>query len=363
MMIASRFLQGSFGALLIPQGMAIMARSFPRKMLSKAFALFGPVISISTITGPVFAGFLINANLFNLGWRPIFLINTFIGILGFIIAYKVLPRYSGNKSIILDSIGSGLLGGAMLFSLDGIIEGEAKAWDNISILMLILGAFLFILFIWRQIKANNPIIRPSLFKNRGFRSGLILGLVFFAVVSGLNYIISLFLQLGLGASPLEASLKLAPLSLGIVLSSIITHKIIEHLGRKIILYGLITTVVGVTFLFLSMNKIIELNFWPFYVSVFIIGIGLGFCFGTLYDFAIGDVDTEEAGSASGSLSAIQQLSGSIGIAIITSMFFSFKNSVSMLFAMRQSLMIILILLGLCIPIVRLLPLKTRQVEH
>jgi Major Facilitator Superfamily len=75
MLIAARIAQGGLGALMIPQGIAIMTKTFPRDMLAKAFAAFGPLLGLSSIAGPVVAGFLIDANVAGLGWRPVFLIN------------------------------------------------------------------------------------------------------------------------------------------------------------------------------------------------------------------------------------------------------------------------------------------------
>src|SRR5215470_14411544 len=82
MLIAARILQGGLGALMIPQGIAIMTKTFPRDMLAKAFAAFGPLLGLSSIAGPVVAGFLIDANLAGLGWRPVFLINIGLGGVG-----------------------------------------------------------------------------------------------------------------------------------------------------------------------------------------------------------------------------------------------------------------------------------------
>src|SRR5215468_6333606 len=86
MLIAARIAQGGLGALMIPQGIAIMTKTFPRDMLAKAFAAFGPLLGLSSIAGPVVAGFLIDANVAGLGWRPVFLINIVLGGAGLLAA-------------------------------------------------------------------------------------------------------------------------------------------------------------------------------------------------------------------------------------------------------------------------------------
>ena len=90
---------------------------------------------------------------------------------------------------------------------------------------------------------------------------------------------------------------------------------------------------------------------------------MGFCFGTLFDFTIGDINPEEAGSASGSLSAVQQLSSSIGAAVITSVFFIAQRSASVNSAMERSFIVIAAAIILCLALVRLLPVKAGNAEH
>jgi MFS family permease len=113
LLIVARVAQGAFGALLIPQGMAIMTKTFSLEMLTKAFGLFGPLLGVATIGGPVLAGFIISADLFGLSWRPIFLINLVLGVIGLAVAVRILPHDDGDHSTVVDGWGSGLLAGAM----------------------------------------------------------------------------------------------------------------------------------------------------------------------------------------------------------------------------------------------------------
>src|SRR6478672_7376719 len=102
LLIAARVAQGAFGALLIPQGMAIMTKAFNRDMLAKAFGLFGPVLGLASVAGPVLAGFIISADLFGLSWRPIFLANIVLGAVGLVLAARILPRDDGDRSTVVD---------------------------------------------------------------------------------------------------------------------------------------------------------------------------------------------------------------------------------------------------------------------
>ena len=91
-LIAFRVLQGLFGAVMIPQGLAMVKQSFHPDDLQKAFIPFGPIMGLAAVLGPILAGFLIDADLFGTGWRMIFLINIPVGIVGTFLAVKYLPE-------------------------------------------------------------------------------------------------------------------------------------------------------------------------------------------------------------------------------------------------------------------------------
>ena len=194
--IVARLVQGAFGALLIPQGFGMLGAVFPREHIGKAFSAFGPVLGLSAVGGPLLAGLLIDANLFGLGWRPMFLINIVLGAAGLAAGLRLLPRDAGDRAVSIDALGSALLAACMLGLLFGLIQGSTDGWTAAPAAALAAGAVFFAAFAQRQRTAAAPLIKPSLLRNRGFTAGLILGLVFFATVAGLLYAVSLFLQRG-----------------------------------------------------------------------------------------------------------------------------------------------------------------------
>ncbi len=244
--IVARLVQGAFGALLIPQGFGILGSVFPREHIGKAFSAFGSILGLSAVGGPLLAGLLIDANLFGLGWRPMFLINIVLGVAGLAAGLRLLPRDIGDHAVSIDALGSALLAACMLGLLFGLIQGSTDGWTAAPIAALAAGVIFFAAFAQRQRTAGVPLIKPSLLRNRGFTAGLILGLVFFATVAGL----------------LRAGNHRGALGHG------------GQRGRA----------------------------RPGYI-------------------AIGDIDPAEAGSASGSLSSIQQLANAIGAAVITTIYF------------------------------------------
>lgn len=318
--IAFRVLQGAFGALLIPQGFGILGAVFPREELGKAFGTFAPMLGLSAVGGPILAGFLIDVDLFGLGWRSMFLINIALGGLATVLAVRLLPRGAGDRTVRVDGIGSALLAAAMLGLLYGLIDGPETDWATRSILSLVAGLTCFALFCLRQRHAANPLLEPSLLRNRGFTSGLLLGLLYFAATSGLMFVLSLYLQHVLHRNPTQTALGLAPLAAGIIVASIAGHQLLEKLGRTLVLVGLVLTLAG-SLVLLTLVAVTDPTPAGLIAPIFLTGLGLGACFGSIYRVTLGDIDPAESGSASGSLSAVQQLANSIGAAAVTTVYF------------------------------------------
>jgi EmrB/QacA subfamily drug resistance transporter len=319
--IVARLIQGGFGALLIPQGFGILGSVFPREHIGKAFSAFGPILGLSAVGGPLLAGVLIDANLFGLGWRPMFLINIVLGVAGLAFGWRVLPRDRGDAAVRIDVAGSALLAGTMLGLLFGLIQGSASGWTALPIAALAFGMASFVAFCQRQRTAADPLIKPSLLRNRGFTAGLIVGLVVFAAIGGMIYAVSLYLQRGLDYSPLRAAVVgFAPVAAGLVIASVASMNLLTRLGRKLTLAGIVVTVAGVGWLLLLVDGSTPTaaSLAP---AMTVVGLGMGATFATIYDIAIGDIDPAEAGSASGSLSSVQQLANAIGPAVITTIYF------------------------------------------
>ncbi|MFB7248699.1 MFS transporter [Streptomyces populi] len=360
-LVAARLVQGAFGALVIPQGFGILGATWPRDQIGKAYSLFGPVMGLSAVGGPVLAGFIVDADLAGLGWRPMFLINIVLGGAALLAAARLLPRDTGDRATTVDAPGSVLLGATMLTLLTGLIEGSAHGWDAPPVLLLLVGLALFAGFCHRQRTAPSPLIKPSLLHNRGFTSGLVIGVVFFAAVAGLLYVVSLFLQQGLGRSPAAAALALTPLSAGIVIASIACYRLIGRLGRRLVLIGFLVTLAGTAHLIaLVATSGTDTGGWALVPPLLVIGLGMGACFGSLYDVTIGDIAPEEAGSAGGSLGAVQQLANAIGAAAVTTVYFRTGGGAH---ATTVSLTVVAAVALLCCPLVRLLPLKAPEQHH
>ena len=361
MIIFGRVFQGGFGALLLPQGLSILMASFSREQFPTAMSAFGPTLGLAGILGPILAGALISLNVLGLGWRPVFLINIVLGIACFVVACRILPQDKTNRNEVLDNWGTILLSLAAFLLFYGLIEGPTSGWAFPCLAAIGLGVLFAIAFVLRQRKAAAPLIKPNLFRNRGFSSGLVIGLFFFAAVNGFSYVLALYLQQVLGMKALGASLSMIPLLLGIIISSSLGRPLIEAWGRRLVLFGLILTAIGgLALLTIAALTNAPLSTWELAVPLVVLGLGMGACFGSIFDIAIGNIEPEEAGSASGSLSAVQQFANALGSAVVTSVYFSFLGSSqgSKGFTVTVALMVALVVFS--VALVPLLPRRALQ---
>jgi EmrB/QacA subfamily drug resistance transporter len=355
MLVGARVAQGVFGAFLIPQGMAIMTATFPKPALQKAFSVFAPMLGVFAVAGPLLGGLLIDANLFGLEWRPVFLINLALGGFALVMAVKFLPHVPPRPETRIDVVGSALLVVALFGLLFGLIEGSSSGWGALAITSLVVGAIVFAGFVWRQARTPEPLLPRTLLANRGFTAGLIVGLLVFAGFSGLMYVISLFLQLGLDHSPTQTSLSLIPQTLGIMGGSGIAAALIVKLARRLVVLGLVAMLAGVGLMLVFVTVAgSDLTWWQLALATLFMGLGAGICFSSIFNTALGDVDAHEAGSASGSLSAVQQVANGIGSALVTSIFLTLLPDGDV-GAVSVTLVALLALFAVCLLVVPLLP--------
>jgi EmrB/QacA subfamily drug resistance transporter len=363
MLIAARLLQGGLGTLLIPQGMGLLIANFSREQFPRAASAFGPVMGGAAVLGPILAGFIIGANIDGLTWRPMFLINIVLCVAGLAAALRLLPRDEDVRPVSVDGLGAGLLGLSMLGLIYGLIDGSTSGWTAWPAASLAGGAVFLVLFGVRQVKARIPLIEPSLLRNRGFTAGLLLGLGYFAAVNGFAYVISLFFQLGLGLSPELAALGLSPLMAGIIIASVFARPLIPKLGRGLVVAGLLITLLGAAGVFgTALAAGAALSAWLTAPSVLVLGVGMGASFSSIFDVAIGDVAGPEAGSASGSLSSVQQLAAAIGSAVVTTVYFAQSGHGTAVHALTVSVAVVAAIAAACLGLVWLLPAKAAAEE-
>jgi EmrB/QacA subfamily drug resistance transporter len=322
-LIVLRALQGGFGALMIPQGFGMLKESFEEDEMSKVFGAFGPMMGLSALAAPILAGVLVEANLWGIGWRLVFLINVPIGIAAFAGAVRVLPRTVAHPGIRLDTVGMALIGAALTAIIYPLIQGRTAGWPVWTFVMLGAGALLLGAFVlWERRHHGDPLIEPGLLANRTYTSGILVALAFFGAFGGLVLCLSLFTQLGEGFTPIHAGLALIPMVVGMLAGMGAGMKLIGRLGRHLLHLGVAVVAAGTIGLALTVTGAETVSAWDLAPSLVAIGLGLGASIGQLFDFILAGVSMDEVGSASGVLEASQQLASALGVAVLGTIFFS-----------------------------------------
>src|SRR6202789_582653 len=185
-LIAFRALQGGFGALMIPQGFGLMKQVFDDDAeMDQALGFFGPATGVPLIAAPIIAGALIDANLWGIGWRLVFLINVPIGALALALAFRALPGGASHPDLKLDLGGVLLVGLALVAIIYPLIEGRTEGWPAWSFAMLAAGAVLLATFVLHERRrGDNPLIEPTLLTIRTYLSGVAVTLSLFGAFGG-----------------------------------------------------------------------------------------------------------------------------------------------------------------------------------
>lgn len=357
-LLAFRVLQGLLGAALIPQGLGIVKEVFPPEELPMAFGLFGPVIGLSAVGGPILGGFLIDADLLGSGWRSIFLINVPFGLLAIAGALTLMPATRTPNPPRLDPVGVLLVTAAAFGLIYPLVQGRELGWPAWTFLMLAAAVALLGIFVrYERRTSASPLIEPSLLRNRAYISGLLVIAAFFGALVGFLLVFSVFVQIGLGFSPLKAGLTLAPLSLGMAIGAGVSGALLApRFGRRVLHTGMAVGAVGIVGVWFTLQVAgPTLTAWDFVPALFVVGLGNGLAVAPLFDIILAGVAGHEVGSASGLLTAVQQLGASVGVAMIGTLFFQLLPGDGFVASLQGASWVVAGLFVLALPLILLLP--------
>jgi EmrB/QacA subfamily drug resistance transporter len=379
-LITARALQGLFAAVMVPQGFGLIRDVFPPAQMGKAFAALGPVIGLSTVLGPVVAGLLMKADLFGSTWRALFLINVPVGVFALVVGARVLPAGAGRRDRVrLDAVGTLLLGAVSFLVVFPLVDGRTLGWPAwiFGVLAAALPVFaVFALHQRRRLRAGrSPLVELSVLHKRSYVSGVVFTLVFFGSIVGFSLTTGLFLQLGLGFSPMKASLYLAALAVGAFFGAGVGAWAATAVGRPILHVGLTLMAVGTGVLYLSLRAVENgaVGFGQLAPGLAIFGFGMGMIFVPLFSIIMGEIDDHEIGSATGLLESLQQLGASLGVAVLGTLFFgklaleqggpaAARAAGRHLVAAEDTLVAVLVLLAVAFVLGWLLPRRARELH-
>nr|WP_248492275.1 MFS transporter [Tsukamurella sp. PLM1] len=207
MLIAARVVQGIGAALMTPQTMAVITRTFPPNKRGTAMALWGSVAGVAILVGPLAGGVLVD----QFGWEWVFFVNVPVGIVAFIAAVILVPNLPTHKHR-LDFPGIALSAAGLFLVTFGLQEGQKEDWSTGIWAMIGGGVVLLVVFVWWQSRAAEPLMSLSLFKDRNFTlSNAAIACMGFSV-TGMAIPLMLFAQKSMGLTPTRSALLLIPLA-------------------------------------------------------------------------------------------------------------------------------------------------------
>jgi EmrB/QacA subfamily drug resistance transporter len=327
-LIAARALQGAVGAIMIPQVFGLIRDLFPAEQTGKAIGVYGPVMGLSAMLGPIAAGGLIGADLFGTGWRMIFLVNLPIGAFALLAGARLLPSADRPQTRSrLDLPGALVAGAGMFLLVYPLAEGHAQGWPPYLFAMLAASVPVLAGFGWYQLRRQRtgaaPLVDPAIFRRRSYTSGVLFAVVFTASLGGIVLIFNVFLQEGLGFTPWHSALTTAPWAAGAFVGSAVAGMTMARLGRRIVHAGLVVETIGLVSVCLVLRLMgPQISTLDLLAPMIIGGIGMGMVFVPLFDIILADVPLPVIGSASGALQTINSLGMALGVAGLGAVFFS-----------------------------------------
>jgi len=320
-LIATRALQGLGAGGLMALTFVIIGDIVPPRDRGKYQGYFGAVWGLSSVAGPLLGGFFSDHHtiLGVTGWRWIFYINLPIGIASLIITSAVLHIPKVKREHSIDYLGAILMVASVcLILLSVSIYGPQNGWtDSRTISYLVAGVLLAVLFLVWEGKAKEPILPLHLFKNHTFSITSLLGGVIGAGMFGAIVMLPLYFQVVKGYSATSAGLKLIPLMLGIVSTSIVSGKMISKHGhyKRFPIMGTALMTLGI----LLMTRLqIDTPYWEISIYAIMVGAGLGLSMQTIVIALQNAVEFKDMGVATSSNTFFRSLGSVFGTAIFGS---------------------------------------------
>ncbi|MGN6612789.1 MAG: MFS transporter [Angustibacter sp.] len=315
-LIVARVFQGLGAAMMTPQTMAVITRTFPAHQRGQAMSLWGAVAGVATLVGPIVGGVLVDG----LGWEWIFFINVPVGVVGFVLAWRLVPTLETHPHRF-DLLGVALSAVGLFLIVFGIQEGESYDWGQIagpiSVWGLIAaGVVVVAVFLWWQAKQHGePLLPLALFGDRNFSlANVAISAIGFAITA-MAFPFMFYAQLVKGLSPTRAALLLVPMAvLSGVLAPFVGRLTDRVHPRYVAGVGLLALPLGLMWLGLAMSP--DVAIWRLLLPISLIGVANGFMWAPVGSTATRNLPLHQAGAGAGVYNTTRQIGAVLGSAAI-----------------------------------------------
>jgi EmrB/QacA subfamily drug resistance transporter len=319
MLIVARIVQGFGAALITPQTMAVITRTFAAAKRGGAMALWGATAGVATLVGPILGGVLVDG----LGWEWIFIINVPVGVIGFVLAVRLVPVLP-THSHSFDWLGVVLSGAGVFLVVFGIQEGEKYDWSQITgpvsvPLLIVVGLIVFAAFVWWQgrIKAE-PLVPLGLFRDRNFSLGNGgIALVSLAITA-MSLPFFFYAQGVRGWSPTESALLMAPMAVTLMVLSPFVGTLVDRTHpRNITVVGFGTAAIAMFWLSQLIKP--DTPVWQLCLPMVLFGISNACLWAPLSATTTRNLPLASAGSGAGVFNTTRQIGAVLGSAAIAAL--------------------------------------------
>ena len=308
--ILLRGIQGAFGALLLPNTLALLKAAFPAEELNRAVGIWVSASAAATAAGPIIGGIFVE----HISWQSVFFINLPVGAVALVVGALVLNETRESVRQRFDILGVLTLAFGLLAVVYGLVNAQNWGWGASSTLGIIAsGLVLLVAFVVVESRVHNPLMPLAIFRVRAVSVSTVIVLLDFFALFGVLFFISLYLQSVHGFSPVGAGLRLLPLTITFAFAGPLGARLVNRYGPWLpITFGLLASSLAIfSFVTLQVDSPYS-HLWPPFV---LLGLGIGLVVTSATDAIVGDISEDEAGVAGGIQTTSIQLGGVLGTAV------------------------------------------------
>ena len=314
MLIGARVVMGLGAAFVMPATLSILNAVFPPKERPQAIAAWSAVAGIGIVIGPTLGGLLLS----HFWWGSIFLINVplvAVALAGVLLTVPETAEPGGHR---LDLLGTALVGGALFAIVDAIIEAPDRGWTAaLTLSEMTVGLVALGVFAWWELRSAHPLVDLRIFASRAFSAAAAAVTVVFFALFGSLFVLTQYLQLVHGYSPLSAGLRALPFALAIGVMSPLSPILAKRFGLRLVIPAGMA-LMGLGLLDLSTVGV-HTSYPPIAVAVAIMGAGMGLVMAPASTAIMTTVPAHQAGAGSAINDTIREVGGALGIAVVGSL--------------------------------------------
>lgn len=312
-MVVARIIQAIGGGMIMPISMTIIYRIIPREKIGLAMGFWGIAVMAAPAIGPTLGGYLIEY----VSWQFIFNVNIPIGIIAVAASVILLDNFERKEHVKIDYLGAVSIGISLITLLLALNNGNTDGWTSAYILSLFFVSIIsFLFFVMVELSIEEPLLDLSMLRHFSFSLSLLINTVTTIALFGGIFLIPIYLQNLRGFSPLQAGLILLPSSLATAVMMPISGKLYDKYGAKyLVIFGMImVAIISYQLCYLSLDYAVL----TIVILISVRGMGMGLAMMPIQTYGMSDIPNHQIGKASALSGTCRQVSGSFGIALLSS---------------------------------------------